>query len=159
MELSALQQEFLDDHRVLIAGIKGVIEAVERGDQRTAVELAAELDQQAGAHMAFEEEVFYPRLAEVYGTEFVEQMVSEHEAGQRAVRTLLARNHDRPLSPEQRAHLLEDLDVALKHVMSCGTMLSELSSGTEEVDAQSLDRLRRLREQGERWTGRTYSAD
>jgi hypothetical protein len=159
MELSTLQQEFLDDHRVLIAGIKGIIEAVEGGDSAKAVALASELDQQAGAHMAFEEEVFYPRLAEVYGDEFVEQMISEHEAGQRAVRTLLARNHDRPLTTRQREHLLEDLDVALKHVMSCGTMLSELSSGADEQDARALDRLRRLRDAGELWTGRTYSAD
>jgi hemerythrin-like domain-containing protein len=159
MELSALQQEFLDDHRVLIAGIKGIIEALEGGDSAKAVALASELDRQAGAHMAFEEEVFYPRLAEVYGEEFVTQMVSEHEAGQRAVRTLLAKNHDQPLTAEQREHVLEDLDVALKHVMSCGTMLSELSSGAEGQDARALERLRRLRDQGERWTGRTYAAD
>ncbi len=159
MELTALQQEFLDDHRILIAGIQGIIEAIEREDSGRAIELAAELDRQAGAHMAFEEEIFYPRLAKVYGAEFVEQMVAEHGVGQRAVRTLLAKNLDRPLSRKQRSQVLEDLDVALKHVMSCGTMLSELASGTAEVNAKSLDRLRELRDQGERWTGRTYSVD
>ena len=156
MELSALQQEFLDDHRVLISGLREIIEAMDRGDMPAAVRRAADLDHEAGAHMAFEEEVFYPRLARVYGEEMVQRMIAEHEAGHRAVKTILD-HADTELDSESKAAVMADLEIALKHVLSCGTMLSELDSGISDLDGEALARLRELREQADRWTSRSYS--
>lgn len=156
MEISALQQEFLDDHRILIAGLNKIIMALEGNQTAEAMRLAGELDRDAGAHMAFEEEVFYPQLAAVYGEEFVQQMLAEHEAGHRAIKSLVSLKESQELTDKERVGVLDDLGVALKHVMSCGTMLAELGSGKPEMDAQALDRLRELRERAGRWSRRSY---
>ena len=159
MQLSALQQEFLDDHRVLISGLRDIITAIETDELERAVETAKRLDREAGAHMAFEEEVFYPQLARTYGDEFVERMVAEHEAGHRAIKSLIARQDAPRLAAEERSEILDDLGVALKHVMSCGTMLSELGTGKADVDEGALDHLRTLRDRAEPWSRRSYGKD
>ncbi len=156
MDLSALQREFLDDHRVLIGGLRGLVDALEREDLPEARRLAEEIDRNAGGHMAFEEEVFYPRLAEVHGKAFVERLVSEHEAGHRAITTLLASEPDEGLAESDRSGLLTDLRLALDHVMSCGTMLAELGTGPFAAQDEDLDRLRELREEVPRWSSRSY---
>ena len=154
MELSALQQEFLDDHRVLISSLKEIIESLERGDRAAAVRRAAELDADAGAHIAFEEEIFYPRLAKIYGDDMVERMISEHQAGHRAIKTLLSEGNNEDFDSER---IMPDLEVALDHVLGCGTMLSELDSGQESADSKALERLRELRSTAEAWSNRSYS--
>jgi hemerythrin-like domain-containing protein len=156
MELSALQQEFLDDHRRLTNGLKRILDSVERDDLRSAAEQATELDADAGAHMAFEEEVFYPQLGRIYGQELVDRMLAEHERGQRAIRRLLDLSPGETLDEQRRRELVEDLNVALSHVMSCGSMLSELGTGEAAANGESLKRLRQLRVDGERWTDRSY---
>lgn len=158
MRLSELQEEFLGDHRVLSRGLKEILQALEgdRGDE--AVARARELDRQAGAHMAFEEEIFYPRLAEIHGEAFVDRLVSEHEVGQRAIRALARHRPGEPIEAAERERIVADLETALGHVLSCGTMLSELDSGDRRADDAALGRLRELRDSGERWTERTYPA-
>lgn len=159
MELSELQQEFLADHRRLTKGLHKALTALEKGDDAEAIALAAAIDEDAGAHMAFEEEIFYPRLAEARGQEFVDRMVSEHEIGQRAVRALLAHTERGSVPDTEREGILENLGIALRHVLSCGTMLSELGGGEAEADREALDRLQSLREAHERWTDRAYEDD
>jgi hemerythrin-like domain-containing protein len=157
VKLSTLQQEFLDDHRKLTRDLKSLLASLERGDLGEAIAVATELDRDAGAHMAFEEEVFYPRLARVHGQPFVDRMVDEHETGQRAVKRVLDLQSGAELTESQHDELVADLRVALGHVLSCGTMLSELDSGESTADRRALDRLRQLRAEGELWSDRSYS--
>lgn len=84
-------------------------------------------------------------------------MVAEHETGQRAIRRLLELGKDEELVGARRQELVDDLNVALSHVMSCGSMLSELGSGDVAANREALERLRQLRLDGERWTDRSYS--
>lgn len=159
IELSELQEEFLRDHRVLSRGLKAILDALGQDRAGEAIERAVELDRQAGAHMAFEEEVFYPRLAEAHGQAFVDRLVSEHEVGQRAIRTLADHPQGEPLGVEEKRQIVADLETALEHVLSCGTMLSELEAPDLGSDEGDLDRLRELRASGARWTDRTYPDD
>lgn len=159
MQLSELQEEFLRDHRVLSRGLNDILQALEEDRFDAAIEQASELDRQAGAHMAFEEEIFYPRLAQVRGQPFVDRLISEHEVGQRAIRALARHRPGDRIGNEERRRIVADLETALGHVLSCGTMLSELDSGDRHADDAALGRLRDLRESGERWTDRTYPAD
>ena len=141
MELSELQEEFLQDHRVLTRGLNQLLDALQQGRVADAIALATELDDEAGAHMAFEEEIFYPRLAKVRGQDFVDRMVSEHEIGQRAIKALARRPAEIPLAEDEKRRIVDDLEVALGHVLSCGSMLSELGSGEVTEDTAALGRL------------------
>ena len=159
MELSELQEEFLQDHRVLTRGLNHILDALQQGRTAEAIDLATEIDEEAGAHMAFEEEIFYPRLAEVRGQDFVDRMISEHAIGQRAIEALARHPRDVEIEPDEKKRIVADLEIALGHVLSCGSMLSELESGVAEADESALARLRELRDTSERWTDRTYSSD
>ena len=76
-----LRDAFLEDHRSLTTGLSNLLQALEDGDLREATRMADDLDQVAGPHMTFEEEVFYPELARILGPEFIERLYGEHEAG------------------------------------------------------------------------------
>lgn len=156
MDLSTLQEEFLGDHRVLTRGIDRILAALREGRVEEAATAAAELDRRAGAHMAFEEEVLYPRLGEERGRELVDRLLAEHRAGQRAIRGLVELAPGQALPDPERERIIEDLETALGHVLSCGTMVSTLGSGDSRLDDEALDRLRELRAAPERWTQRSY---
>ena len=159
MKASELEAAFREDHQQLMRGLRAVLRALEARDDASAVRLARELDRAAGPHMAFEEEVFYPRVAESRGQDFVDGLVSEHAVGQRAISVLAESGVEASMTEAQRAQLIEDLELALSHALSCGTLLSEIRESEPERERQELERLRELRERGQRWSERAYSED
>lgn len=84
-----LHKAFLEDHKVLIRGLARIRAALIDGDVAAAARTADEIDRAVGAHMRFEEKVFYPKLRSKLGDEFVDQLYSEHGMGQAAVRLLI----------------------------------------------------------------------
>ena len=153
--LTELQRRFLEDHRPLIRGLKGILAAMEEDDLSTAAELARQLDVDVGPHMAFEEEVLYPRLTETYGDEFVVRLVSEHEAGHRALRRLLDLPPGTSLGEGERREILADLQTVLDHALGCGRLVSELVE-SEEVQQADLATLDAYRQRGTSWSERSY---
>jgi hypothetical protein len=116
-----------------------------------AVEIADELDRIAGSHLMFEEKVLYPALVEPLGEDFVDRLYSEHEEGQAAVRSLLEAC-DEGLSAADMERVLGQLDTAIKHALSCGTLLSRVRGLTADKAQEMLADLREAREEGRRWT-------
>ncbi len=158
MTSSGLREAFLEDHRRLVRGLSAIVEAVEEGELDQAADLAAELDADAGAHMAFEEEVFYPRIAETQGQSFVDRLMEEHEIGQRAIKALLGRGSGNELTEEERRGLLANLNLALAHTLSCGTLISVID-GDPERDEEELGQLEDHRRRAELWSDRSYSGE
>lgn len=68
---TALREAFLEDHKHLTRGLTRTLEALRDGDDASAIRLADTMDQAVGPHMAFEEEVFYPKLAGILVEGFV----------------------------------------------------------------------------------------
>lgn len=149
---SRLAAAFLEDHKVLTRGLATTLSAVQRGDFATAARAAEQLDQQAGPHIEFEERFFYPEVEKSRGAEYVSGLHREHDAGRNALRTLLAMRGSGRLDPDDRALVISQLHEALDHAVSCGTLLSHLT--TLETDQQDvlLAHLLRLRREGPRWT-------
>jgi len=149
---SRLAAAFLEDHKVLTRGLATTLSAVQQGDLATAARAAEELDQQAGPHIEFEERYFYPEVEKSRGPAFVSGLHREHDAGRNALRTLLAIRGAGQLDPDDRALVISQLREALDHAVSCGTLLSHLT--TLDVDQQDvlLSHLLRLRREGPRWT-------
>ncbi len=149
---TALREAFLEDHKHLTRGLTRTLEALRDGDDASAIQLADTMDRAVGPHMAFEEDVFYPKLAGMLGESFVEHLEEEHEIGQRAVKTLLSHTPEEPLTEEERMELIESLDTMLDHAVGCGTLLSHLDGLEEAGKKRLLDRLLKLRRRGVRWT-------
>ena len=151
-EASPLATAFTDDHRVFTRGLSRILRALRRDDQATAVALAEELDRAVGPHIEFEEQVFYPILVESLGKDFVRQLYREHRIGQTAVRALMAHPHGEPLPEGDREGLIEQLETAMDHALSCGTLLSHVTSKDPGEQQRLLDQLEDISRRGHRWT-------
>lgn len=153
--LPPLQRAFARDHKIFIQGLKHTLEALRRGADAEARRLADELDQAVGAHLEFEEEVFYPTLRAALGDDWVGQLYDEHDAGQRAVAELLEQPERPRLAPAVRARLIAGLETALEHALSCGTLVSRLRTVGADEQEQMLERYREIARRARRWTALT----
>lgn len=151
-ESSSLRAAFLDDHRRLTRGLLRLLEALKENDPAAARAAADELDEVAGPHMEFEETIFYPTLEQLLGSDFVDRLSHEHALGQDAVRTVLRRNADAPFPESERRMLVERMETALEHALSCGSLLSHLDNLDECTTRKMHEQLLELRAQKRRWT-------
>lgn len=149
---SPLREAFLEDNRKLTRGLLRLLDALKENDLVAARREADRLDQDAGPHMAFEEQVFYPTLDRILGSAFVDQLYHEHAEGQDAVRTVLNREPDHPFADHERQALVEHVETALEHALSCGTLLSHVDVLEAPAKQEMLERLLELRRRGRRWT-------
>ena len=151
-EPSPLATAFTDDHRVFTRGLSRILKALRKDDQTTAVALAVELDRAVGPHIEFEEQVFYPILVESLGKDFVRQLYREHRIGQTAVSALVSHPHGEPLPEGARDRLIEQLETAMDHALSCGTLLSHVTTKDPAEQQRLLDQLEDIGRRGHRWT-------
>ena len=149
---SALREAFLDDHKHLTRGLTRTLEALQNGDDATAIQVVDTMDRAVGPHMEFEETLFYPELVGILGEPRVEHLENEHDIGKRAVQTILSRAGGEPLAGEERKSVIASLGAMLEHALGCGTLLSHLDGLGEARKKQLLDRLLELRRRGLRWT-------
>jgi hypothetical protein len=149
---SELEKAFLDDHRHLTRGLSRLLEALRRNDVAEARQVADELDRVAGPHIEFEEETFYPQIGRAIGASNLDRLYEEHQVGLHAVDTLRRRDPGHPLEPAERDTLVEEVQVALDHAVSCATLLSHLGDLDEKRQRELLDRLHDARRRGRRWS-------
>jgi hypothetical protein len=150
---SPLAKAFLEDHRKMTRQMARLRDALRRDDLTAAVRLADELDQVAGPHIEFEETIYYPVLIEPLGKTFVKQLYREHDQGLKAVKALTRRKpNGKPFSPSERQRLLEQVQTALEHAGTCGTLVSYLASVDEKQQSTLLEQLEKTRSQQRRWT-------
>lgn len=151
-EKTPLEEAFLEDHRHLTHGLARIREALRTADDTEAARTADEVDRVVGPHMRFEEEVFYPKLVEKLGGDFVDQLYGEHEIGQSAVKALVGLKPEERLTEGRRKELLDEVGTALQHARSCGTLLSHIADLDESEHRAMLQKLKKLRGSGIRWT-------
>jgi hemerythrin-like domain-containing protein len=150
---SPLTKAFLDDHREMTRRIAGLLDALKRGDAPAAFQFADELDRVAGPHIEFEEAVFYPLLVEARGREFVGRLYREHGEGRHAVKTLLERKKaGQAIDPRDREELIREVETAMDHAGTCGTLLSHVATLDDERQAELLEELEKFRKQHHRWS-------
>lgn len=149
---SHLRDLFLEHHRLLIHGLKHLQELVQKGEIQLAAEEADKLDQLAGPHLEFEEIILYPELTQRLGSEFVKQLYGEHREGQLALRTLQRYKSGLPPDELTTRQVNHQLQTALDHVSSCGSLLSHVNGMEPERQEQMLRRLQEINQEKYRWT-------
>jgi len=149
---SRLGRAFVEDHKHMIGGFAKLKRALEQGAAAEAKQIADDLDRLAGPHIQFEEEVLYPRVAEARGRSYAERLYEEHADGKQAIRTLRERSPSELTEPETRAQLISGVQTVLDHAISCGTLLSHLTSLPADSQQELLARLESIRREGTRWT-------
>jgi Hemerythrin HHE cation binding domain len=147
-----LKDAFLEDHQKMTRGLSELIHLVEADRMALATSKARELDALAGAHIEFEETLFYPQVQKSRGEAYVANLYDEHQSGVEAIRALEAIEDPNAVDDAERRRILGHLRRALEHAFSCGTLVSHLTSLSENDQQGLLTELERLREAGHLWT-------
>ncbi len=146
----AVVQAFLVDHRKFMRLLLDVEQALRAGDIDRARVLGEALDKTAGPHIAFEEEVLYPTLAErTKENAFVVSLYDEHQDIVAALASLL---EEREVTPARQQELQRAFTEGLAHAEHCGTLVSQLAELDEVDQEEALDELKQWRARGVRWT-------
>ncbi len=147
-----LREAFIEDHRRLTRGFSELLRAIQLNDLAAAHRAATELDQRAGPHIRFEESVLYPKVAESRGADFVRRLYEEHRIGADVLRRILAHGPTGALTLEQQSELARQAQTALDHAVSCGALLSHITTLDEAAQAEMLRILRRFQKDKQCWT-------
>lgn len=152
MEPVGLFQAFREDHAVLGRGFHELSALLRTGDVAGAKQRAERLDREAGSHIAFEEQAFYPVLRELLGPADADRLYREHHAGLEVLRALAALPERALLIEEERLRLLGLSEAMESHVAECGELFEVMGRIPPEKLDDLLDSLHRLRAQAPRWT-------
>jgi hypothetical protein len=144
---------FREDHTILGRAFHRLSTRLRAGDLAGARAVARELDRTAGAHIAFEEADFYPRLATLIGRDEVAHMYAEHELGLGVVRTLCEAAEDRTLHDDERSRLLADAEAMERHIAECGELFEAIGRIPPAEQAELRRRLVAWRERAPTWCG------
>ena len=121
-----LLEAFQEDHARLGRDFNQLSCCLRAGDAVGAGAAARKLNREAGAHICFEEEDFYPALVPLLGKEVVRRMLQEHCCGFDVIRTLLDRSSDLPLPRDLSERLLVQSEVMEGHIAECGELFTAL---------------------------------
>ena len=154
VEWSPLTTAFVDDHQQLTRALKQLKDALGRHDLSEAKRIAEELDRAAGPHILFEEAFLYPEVARARGRDYIDRLYEEHRVGRDLLTRLLVLRSDsrRRLGDEEQARLLQQAEMTLGHAVSCGTLLSYLTTLDQTAQKEYFAALLALRQQAKRWT-------
>jgi len=152
VELSPLGKAFVEDHRHLTQGFRQLLDAIRERDVPQMIKLADRIDTVAGPHIRFEETVLYPLVREQRGSEYAQQLYREHRVAVCALRDILTHDETSPWTDADWKRLEEQVQTALDHTVSCGTLLSHLTSLSAEHQQALHQRMEELRKEPHRWT-------
>ena len=152
VEWSPLTTAFVDDHQQLTRALKQLKDALGRHDLSEAKRIAEELDRAAGPHILFEEAFLYPEVARARGRDYIDRLYEEHRAGRDLLTRILRSDSRRRLGDEEQARLLQQAEMTLDHAVSCGTLLSYLTTLDQTAQKEYFAALLALRQQAKRWT-------
>jgi len=146
-----LFKDFRDDHIVLGRGFSKISECLRDGDLDGAKEAARAVDRDAGAHIAFEERIFYPKLTDLLGEGEVARLYDEHKTG---LAVIVALTSMRPTErPDRQAieGLLADSAIMEQHIAECGELFHALQELSEDERLELLGHLRHWRAMAPSW--------
>jgi hypothetical protein len=119
-------QTFRENHTILGRGFNELSWCLRAGDNIGVGRADRRIYEEAGPHICFEEEDFYPALVPLLGEETVRKIRQEHCCGLDAVRTLLNRDSDLPLPANLSERLLAQSEVMEAHIAECGELFAAL---------------------------------
>ena len=145
-----LFQAFQEDHALLGKGFYELSTCLRGNDLHGARTVARRLDREAGAHIAFEEECFYPALAKQSHME-TDRLLDEHGEGLTVIRTLLELDDTEEISTEMRNGLLADSQAMEDHIAECGGLFDAIAQMTDEQQQALYEELVAWREKKPSW--------
>ncbi|OBB63646.1 hypothetical protein A5758_21720 [Mycobacterium sp. 852014-50255_SCH5639931] len=145
-------EAFKEDHAVLGRGLHEVSEHLRAGDDRAAKARGERVDREAGAHIAFEEQFFYPALRRMLGDAEVDLLYQEHGEGLSVIKALAKLSEGAELTETDRRTLLQSSELTEAHVAECGELFGVIGRIPLEEQEALYRELLALRKDVPRWT-------
>lgn len=149
---SDLAEAFREDHAVLGRGLHEVSQHLRAGNDQAAKARGERIDREAGAHIAFEEEFFYPALRRMLGDAEVDVLYKEHREGLSVIKALAQLPDGAELTEADRRTLLQASESTEIHVAECGELFGVMGRIPPEEQKALYRELLALREESPRWT-------
>ena len=143
---------FQEDHKVLGSGFHQLSAHLRTGDTPEACAIAQYLDEAAGAHIAFEETAFYPRLAPLFGQDEADRMRQEHQQGLAVIQALIKQPPAEPLDRGTCERLLEQSEAMEAHIADCGELFEAMGRIPAEEQRVLHQQLLACRQRQPKWT-------
>ncbi len=144
-------QMFKEEHRLVRDGLFDLLDAFAERDNAKAGELLGKIAGWTGPHFRYEEETMYPLLVQVFGPEYVDGLIDDHDVAIGAARRLveLAGAEIGDAEVDESRKLIRQI---LPHVSDCdglsimverlnATEVAQIFAKREETQAANLDLL------------------
>lgn len=141
---------FREDHALLGRAFHEISTALRGGNTGRARTVAMRASGDAGAHIAFEEEHFYPILEPLLGKEEVAHLYAAHKDGLSVLRGLSTAT-EVELPERERHSLLAASEAMERHIAECGELFEAIGRISEREQEALLDELMRLRREKPDW--------
>ncbi len=132
---------FHEDHKTLGSDLHKLCLCLRSRNLEKARLVAERIDSTAGAHIAFEEEAFYPLLKETLGADEVERLYREHDRGYAVVRRLRDAVATDCFTEKDWNGLVADTEAMETHIAECGELFAAIGSLAESRQQTLYDRL------------------
>jgi hypothetical protein len=131
-ELERFVDGFRNEHRAARDIFLGIGQALRDRDPRRIGDLMAKANAGIGPHMRYEEEEMYPSLAVLYGADYIERMLEDHDrAFGVAVRLMDLAAHD-PITDADVVEGNRLIQGMLPHVTDCDGLVLAIEVLPEE---------------------------
>ena len=139
---------FREEHRVVRDLLLDLVDAYESGNSVRARKVLTEVARITGPHFRYEEETLYPALVPVFGAEYIEKLLGDHDFAIASARRLVELTDGHRLSEQETGEAVRLTRGILPHVSDCEglTIMVELFPGPAVESV--LDARERAREEG-----------
>jgi hypothetical protein len=131
-ELDRFVEGFRDEHRAARDALLGIARALRARDRDAIGKLMMELDAGVGPHMRYEEEVMYPALTAVFGTDYIERMLEDHDRGYGMGARLMEIASQDPITEEGIEEGVALIQRQLPHITDCDGLVLAIEVLPEE---------------------------
>lgn len=145
-------QAFHADHAALGRALHDLRTRLVGGETKKARECAANLDRAAGAHIAFEENDFYPALKHALSQAEIEAMYREHADGLSVIQDISNADDEELTDPVVRASFILRIEALQGHVAECGELFGAMGALTEDQFKTLYGQLEYWRSQSPLWS-------
>lgn len=137
---------FRDEHRQVRDALLDLIQAFQQRSQRRIQELLQRIATLTGPHFRYEEESLYPALVEIFGAEYIEKLLGDHDRAIGRAKRLVEVAAKESLSDQDVAEATKHIRAILPHVSDCdglSIMVERLPAEKVQAVLKARDRCRK----------------
>ena len=137
---------FREEHRVVRDLLLDLVDAYESGNPMRARKVLSEVARNMGPHFRYEEEALYPSLVPVFGSEYIEKLLPDHDLAIGSARRLVELTNGCGLSEAETSEAVRLTRGILPHVSDCEGLTIMVELFPEPALESVLDARARARE-------------